>query len=85
MEQPKETLKEGTRIVTHAKMYEADDIRVAYTHLSERRANAPGIIKGVVGGHGGDVYWVAHDNDPADTPWAPYCFDEFELEESVVH
>lgn len=47
-------------------------------NLSRRRANAPGVIKGVVGGHGGDVYWVEHETG-AEYP-AAYCFTEFELE-----
>ncbi len=41
-------------------------------YINNRRLGALGIIKGFVGGHGGDVWWVEHDGTVA-----PYCFDEF--------
>lgn len=42
--------------------------------LLNRRECGVGVVVGVVGGHGGDVWWVRHD----DGMFAPYCFDEFE-------
>lgn len=74
MNQPKYLLDNGTRVVTHDKLGSADGMS-AGPRYSPRRASAPGVIAGVVGGHGGDVYWVRHD----DGETAAYCFDEFEL------
>lgn len=43
-------------------------------HLIARRPNAEGTIRGYVGGHGGDVWWVEHSPDDV----AAYVFTEFE-------
>lgn len=77
MEQPEYTLKDGTKIRTHAHLARADGMMVHHAHLAARSANATGEIAGVVGGHGGDVYWVRHGSDEC---LAAYCFNEFELE-----
>lgn len=43
--------------------------------------NARGVIRGIVGGHGGDVYWVQHGTDGAGEPVvATYGWWEFELD-----
>jgi len=46
-------------------------------NMSMRKSDTTGEIRGVVGGYGGDVYWVQHHGDVL---FAPYCFDEFEKE-----
>jgi hypothetical protein len=46
--------------------------------ISQHGASASGTVSGVVGAHGGDVYWVMHAG--AEVP-AAYCFNEFDLEE----
>lgn len=69
MEQPKYILDTGTRIRTHATLRHSD-------HFGARHPDKPGKIAGVVGGMGGDVYHVDHD----DGARAIYCFDEFERE-----
>jgi hypothetical protein len=75
MEQPERTLENGTKIRTHAHLARADGMMVHHAHLAARTANATGEIAGVVGGHGGDVYWVRHGSDEC---LAAYCFNEFE-------
>jgi hypothetical protein len=69
MKQPEYLLNTGTRVRTH-------DHEFTCALPGVRRRNAVGKIKGVVGGMGGDVYWVDHD----DGARGAYCFDEFELE-----
>jgi len=68
MKQPECILETGTRVITN-------NLR-SYPLSGVRRKNAPGKINGVVGGMGGDVYCVEHD----DGTRGSYCFDEFELE-----
>lgn len=43
-------------------------------HLDVREAGVRGTVMGYVPGHGGDVWWVQHENGVV----AAYCFDEFE-------
>lgn len=75
MKQPYSFLDNGTRIHTHKKLKPITGLLVAPKHIEARKPNAPGVIDGVVGGHGGDVYWVRHGQDVA-----AYSFSEFELE-----
>lgn len=76
MQQPAYILDNGTRVRTHATLGDARGMNVAQVHIDQRVANAEGEIVGIVGGCGGDVYWVMHEGCG---PSAPYCFDEFEL------
>lgn len=48
---------------------------VAKKHLDVRRVGAKGTVVGYVPGHGGDVWWVRHDDETVGV----YIFDEFEL------
>jgi hypothetical protein len=79
MEQPTYVLKNGTKIRTNPALESTSGMRVHPGHLAARRPDLPGLIQGVVPGHGGDVYWVRHDGIE-DT--AAYCFTEFELDPS---
>jgi hypothetical protein len=45
--------------------------------VATRRVSAEGIIRGVVGGHGGDLYYVEHEAH--DLNYSVYCFTEFEV------
>ncbi len=76
MDQPSTILKSGTLIRTHAKLGDTKGLLIFGDNLKARRPDADGKITGVVGGHGGDVYWVQHGEE---TLVAAYCFDEFEL------
>lgn len=73
MDCPLKILPEGTKIRTHAALEQHSDFRINY---SSRRQDEIGTIKGCVGGMGGDVYWVRHEDGSS----GAYCFTEFELE-----
>ena len=77
MKEPEHILESGTRIRTHEKLDSTTGLLITDRHLKLRRPNAVGVIGGIVGGHGGDVYFVAHIGDPS---YAVYCFVDFELE-----
>jgi len=76
VQQPTYILDNGTRVHTHATLGTTRGMNVAASHIDQRETNAEGEIVGVVGGCGGDVYWVMHEGSG---PCAPYCFDEFEI------
>lgn len=76
MKEPYYILKNGTRIKTHSELEATRGLLITSRHLNLRKPDAMGIVVGIVGGHGGDVYFVAHLGD-ADA--AAYCFTEFEL------
>ncbi len=69
MQQPATILAEGTKIRTH----NAIPFRVPWSGV--RRCNTTGTIEGVLGGMGGDVYQVRHEDGMV----GGYCWDEFEL------
>lgn len=48
---------------------------VAKKHLDVRDVGAKGEIIGYVPGHGGDVWWIKHDNGSI----GAYVFNEFEV------
>ncbi len=48
---------------------------IAKEHLQVRKVGVTGTIKSWVPGHGGDVWWVKHDNSDE---IGAYVFDEFE-------
>jgi hypothetical protein len=77
MREPKFILANGTKIVTNAKLDPTTGFLIAPKHLALRKPATSGEIYGVVGGHGGDVYWVRHEGDEY---LAAYCYSEFELE-----
>jgi hypothetical protein len=75
MQQPSQILANGTMVRTSGRLDSTAGMSVEPEYLKTRRSNALGKISGVVGGHGGDVYWVTH----AGGAIAAYCFSEFEL------
>src|SRR4051812_44052293 len=77
MKQPTFILQTGTPVIIHRSLAKdaTGGMMIKTEYLEARTAGATGKIVGVVGGHGGDVYWVQHD----DGKKAAYCFDEFEL------
>lgn len=74
MKQPSLILAEGTEVQTHTDLV-FPDFMVHPTNIANRTPGAKGKIAGVVGGHGGDVYWVDHGDDKS----AAYGWWEFEL------
>ena len=85
MDEPKEILAGGTRIRTCAVLGSTAGFMVKPAVLQLRKPDTVGVICGIVGGHGGDVYHVAHIGDPFMTV---YGWMDFELEpvvEPVCH
>src|SRR5262249_12077501 len=76
MKEPEVVLRNGTRVVTNATLDSTRGLMVVPRALEARRPSTPGLVVGIVPGHGGDVYWVRHH---ADGVVAAYCFTEFEL------
>lgn len=76
MNAPEHLLETGTKVKTHEKLDDTRGMLIDSRHLNARTPNAEGVIDGVVGGHGGDVYWVKHEGVEHH---AAYCFTEFEL------
>lgn len=77
MREPETILPPMTRIRTSEPLASTGGFLIAQKHLDVRKPGAVGVIMGIVGGHGGDVYWVAHLGD---TCRAAYGWMDFELE-----
>ncbi len=75
MNEPKTILASGTRIKTDKTLGSTSGIFVREA-LALRRPDTFGVIQGFVGGHGGDIYWVAQIGDHRPTV---YGWHEFEL------
>lgn len=67
----------GARVVTHAELGSTSGMTVNSRHIEARRPSAKGVIRGWVPGHGGDVWWVEHEDGAV----GAYCFDELEFTE----
>ena len=77
MKEPEYVLKNGTRVKTHAELDSSIGMIVPSQCVQMRRGSTEGIVRGVAGGHGGDLYYVEHEAD--DLHYAVYCFTEFEV------
>lgn len=77
MQEPETILPPMTRIRTTDPLYGTGGFLIAEKHLEVRKPGTIGVLIGIVGGHGGDVYWAAHIGDPCR---AAYGWMEFELE-----
>lgn len=75
MREPNVLLEPGTEIVTHKTLGPTSGFLVGLLYLQHRTPNVKAKIAGIVGGHGGDLYWVTHD----DGTQSVYCYTEFEL------
>lgn len=78
MTEPKYVLAEGIKICTHKTLYPITGMLIKQEYLDRRRPSTSGTIKGFVAGHGGDIYWVEHENDKS---ISVYGWMEFELTE----
>lgn len=67
-------VKDGMRVRV-TKLEDTKGLMISPKNTSVRRVGAIGTIRGYVPGHGGDVWWVKHDD--ADEVGA-YVFTEFE-------
>ena len=80
MEEPQQVLCPGTKIITHedpSASVGCAGLLVKPKYLEARRPNTKGEVAGFVPGHGGDVYWVRHEDGQV----AVYGWWEFELAE----
>jgi len=75
MEEPEYILDNGTKVHTSKVLSSTSGITVKQHHLDARKPDTPGIIRGWVAGHGGDIYWVQHEDESV----AAYGWMEFEL------
>ena len=69
-------VRKGLRVQISASLTSDGGLLVAPTHLRARGPGKIGKVNGYVPGHGGDVWWVEHD----DGTIGAYCFNEFEPE-----
>lgn len=80
---PTYILENGTKIKTNPTLGSTRGMMIYGGNLARRKPAADGVITGVVPGHGGDVYWVRHDDGSgAEAILAAYSFTEFELAET---
>ncbi len=75
MNEPKCVLGVGTKIITSIALHPTTGLMVKPKYLEARRPSTAGIIQGFVPGHGGDIYWVEHEDESI----AVYGWMEFEL------
>jgi len=78
MKEPNSILRDGTPIITNTdvKPIKQAGVLVKDKYIQTRKPGAPGTILGCVPGHGGDIYWVEHEEGNI----AVYGWPEFELE-----
>ena len=76
MDEPETILDFFTRVRTSSPLGSTGGFLIGDKHMAMRKPGAIGAICGIVAGHGGDVYWVAHVGDTAK---AAYGWMEFEL------
>ena len=79
MQEPKYVLSSGTKIRTHEALQPTTGMIIKQEYLDRRRPDAAGVLGGFVPGHGGDIYWVRHEDDKT---VAVYGWMEFELVEA---
>ena len=68
-------IKIGLRVEVK-KLGDTKGMMIKKEHLDVRTVGAKGKVMGYVPGHGGDVWWIKHD----DGLIGAYVFDEFEKE-----
>jgi hypothetical protein len=67
-------VKQGLKVRTVAKLDTTDGMLIAAHNLDARKPNTEGTVVGYVPGHGGDVWWVQHN----DGVMAAYAFNEIQ-------
>ena len=60
MKEPEYILKNGTKVRIHDTLESTAGFMIAVDFMNRRKPATKGIICGIVGGHGGDVYFVGH-------------------------
>jgi len=69
-------IKPDLRVKT-TKLNDTEGMLINQKHLAVRRESVTGTVKSYVPGHGGDVWFVQHDNSEE---IGAYCYTELELE-----
>jgi len=69
-------IKPELRVKT-TKLESTNGMCIAQKHLNVRQEGVTGTVKSYVPGHGGDVWFVQHDNP---TEVGAYCYTELEPE-----
>jgi len=75
MQEPTKVLAPGTRVITN-KLHSTKGMLITAKHLDVRASGIKGTIRGYVPGHGGDIYWVEHDDTKE---VGAYGWHEFDL------
>ena len=66
-------VKVGLKVKTNKRLGSTRGFLIAQPHLDARQPNKEGEVVGYVPGHGGDVWWVTHN----DGTTGAYMFNEF--------
>ncbi len=69
----RDQVKVGLRVKTNKKLGNTKGFLISRKNLDVRKPNKNGIVVGWVPGHGGDVWWVQHNDGTV----GAYDFDEF--------
>jgi len=64
-------IEDGMRVKV-TKLESTRGMMIAAQYLAARKKGATGTVQGYVPGHGGDVWWVRHDDGSV----AAYCYTE---------
>lgn len=70
-----EEVKVGLRVKV-TKLEDTKGMMIKREHIDVRTVGVKGTVVGYVPGHGGDIWWIKHD----DGKIGAYVFDEFEKE-----
>ncbi len=68
-------VKVGLIVRTNKRLGKTTGFMVVQKHLDARKSGKAGVVTGYVPGHGGDVWWVNHN----DGTCGAYVFNEFHL------
>lgn len=68
-----EKVEFGLKVKTNKRLGRTTGMLIAQKHLDARQPNKEGEVSGWVPGHGGDVWWVTHNDGTV----GAYVFNEF--------
>ena len=68
-------VKPGLRVRTAEALGSTTGMLIVKDALDDRKEGVTGTVMGFVAGHGGDVWWIRHDNNGK---VAPYSFTELD-------
>lgn len=62
----------GAQFVTCLELGDTRGFMVHPKHMAARRSSTRGVYRGYVAGHGGDVWWIEHEDGTV----GAYCYTE---------